>query len=171
MLVVVKMSGTILVLLCTTLLGLTMAQALGGRVLALQKSISALDALEKDLAYSMAPPDEVVHRLAGMQSLSVAAYLASCAHLCKKGMPFPHAWRKAVQENRGALDLADAQVLEALADTLGQCDLNTQLSQLRQTGAQLAQRLEQARDEYNARAKLYRTMGVLTGMFIVIVML
>lgn len=164
-----KLSGMLLILICTTSIGIAMAGLLSKRVQQLECGICVLGALQSELSYSLAPPDEVVARLEQMESLAQAAFLPACASLCRQGVPFPNAWRQAVQEQRAELNEEDIHILAGLADSVGQSDLEGQLSRVSQAKEQLQIQLDGARARCATHSKLYRTMGLLAGAFIVIV--
>lgn len=124
MLMILKVCGMLLVVACTTSIGISMAQALSRRVRELEGCIALLTGMEGELSYSLAPPDEAVARLEERESAQEAPFLPACAALCRKGTPFPQAWREAVEKQGGSLTREDAAIVEALADTLGQCDLD-----------------------------------------------
>lgn len=168
-LILLRPLGFLLLVLCTTGVGIVLAGGLTERVKALELAEAVLDGLTAELSYSLAPLDEAVGRLVRRETLSKAAYLELCGRKCaEEELPFPMAWRAAVTESPGALDKEDAEVLEALADTLGQSDLGEQLVAIDRSRALLKARLEEARTEAGNRGKLYRTMGMLTGVFLVI---
>ncbi len=167
---IMKTSGMILIVVCTTSLGLSMAKTLWNRVQELEAAFSALTALEGELRYTLAPPDEAVMRLESRESLAKAAFLPACASFCRQGMPFPKAWLRAVSEATGDMHPDDLDILSSLSDVLGQCDIQSQLTQLAGARERLGVQLEQARAKAASHAKLYRTMGVLAGAFIVVVL-
>ena len=168
MLMILKVCGMLLVVACTTSIGISMAQALSRRVRELEGCIALLTGMEGELSYSLAPPDEAVARLEERESAQEAPFLPACAALCRKGTPFPQAWREAVEKQGGSLTREDAAIVEALADTLGQCDLDGQLSSLSHPKALLAMQLAAARERCESHGKLYRTMGLLAGAFVVV---
>ena len=168
---VMKWSGMALIVLCTTALGLSASQALERRVRELETALAALTGLEGELRYSLAPPDAAIARLEERESLAAAGYLPACSALCRRGTPFPEAWRRALERNQGALSPEDLLILSALSDTLGQCDLDGQLAQVAQAQRLLKLQLDSARQQSAARGKLYRTMGLLSGAFLVVLFL
>lgn len=165
---IMKIAGMLLVIVCTTSIGIAMARALSRRVEELEAGIAVLGGLESELSYTLAPPDEAVGRLEQRDSLAGAAFLPACASYCRQGLAFPVAWRKAVEENHGELTPDDVLILTGLADTLGQCDLEGQLARVAHAKAQLQLQLDGARVRCCSHSKLYRTMGLLSGTFIVI---
>lgn len=168
---VMKVIGMILIIVCTTSIGISFARTLTGRVEQLDNALGVLAGLESELSYSMAPPDEIVSRLEQRESMASAAYLPCCASLCRQGVPFPSAWKRSIRENHGLLSSADIDILTGLSDTLGQCDLNGQLASITHAKALLQIQADNARVWCASHAKLYRTMGLLTGAFLVVILL
>ncbi|MEM1483827.1 stage III sporulation protein AB [Oscillospiraceae bacterium PP1C4] len=169
MFILLKVSGMILIIICTTSIGMAMARTLSKRVSELKASIAVLGALERELSYSLTPPDEAIAKLEQLESFAAVAFLPACASLCRQGIPFPSAWRRAVHEQRGELMPDDVTILANLSETLGQYDLEGQLSRINQAKMQLQFQLDGARERCKTHSKLYRTMGLLSGAFIVIV--
>ncbi len=171
MTVVLKVVGMALIMLCTTSIGITLARTLTGRVDEIEDAIAVLSGMESELSYSMASPGVIIGRLEERESMSGAAYLPCCASLCRQGIPFPEAWKRAVKENHGLLLSPDVAILTGLSDTLGQCDLNGQLASISHAKALLQIQADNARVRSASHAKLYRTMGLLTGAFLVVIFL
>ena len=168
MTLLVKFCGMALLVYCTTSLGLSAAAGLGRRVRELELSLAVVAGLAGELQYSLAPPSQAVERLAARPSLGRMGYLGDCASLCRQGTPFPRAWKTALGRARGALLPEDLGPLAELGETLGQCDLAGQLASLDRADRLLRCQLEEARAQRLGRGKLYRTMGVLSGVFLAI---
>ena len=167
MTVIMKTLGMILIIVCTTSIGISFARTLSGRVEQLENALGVLSGFESELTYSLAPLDEIVSRLEQRESMTNAAYLPCCASLCRSGVPFPAAWKRSIRENHGLLNSADTAILTGLSETLGQCDLNGQLASIAHAKSLLQIQADNARVWCASHAKLYRTMGLLTGAFLV----
>ena len=74
MLMILKVCGMLLVVACTTSIGISMAQALSRRVRELEGCIALLTGMEGELSYSLAPPDEAVARLEERESAQEAPH-------------------------------------------------------------------------------------------------
>lgn len=164
---IIRLTGLALVALCAAGVGMALAAALTERVKALELARAVLESFSGELSYSQAPPDEIVSRLAARETLSRAEYLPVCGTLCKT-IPFPEAWRRAVEENPGKLSAGDVRILTALSDTLGRCDLETALTALNRALEELELALCGAREYAGTHGRLYRTLGMLSGAFLVI---
>lgn len=164
---IIRLTGLALIALCAAGVGMALAFALTERVKALELARAVLESFSGELSYSQAPPDEIVSRLAGRETLSNAEYLLVCRTLCET-IPFPAAWSRAVAENPGSLSAGDARILTALSDTLGRCDLEAALTALNRALEELEVSLCGAREYAATHGKLYRTLGMLSGAFLVI---
>lgn len=164
---IIRLTGLALIALCAAGMGMALALTLTERVKSLELARSVLEAFSGELSYSQAPPDEIVSRLAARETLSKAEYLPACRALGET-LPFPEAWRRAVEENPGKLSAGDVGILTALSDTLGRCDLETALAALNRAMEELELALRGAREYAGTHGKLYRTLGMLSGAFLVI---
>lgn len=166
-----KITGLALVGLCAVLGGYSMSLKLMQRVKALELALAVLDAISAELGYSLAPPDALIARLAQRDDFAQIPYLVQCDALCRGGTAFPQAWRCAVQEAHGYLTAQDARILEGLSQVLGQCGLAETLTGIARAQGFLETALCEARDVARERGKLYRTLGMLSGAFLIILLI
>ena len=69
------------------------------------------------------------------------------------------------------LNSDDIEILKELGISLGQTDLEGQLKNIRLVYNSLKSQLESAKEEKGKNFKLYRNMGVLCGLIIIIILL
>jgi len=85
--------------------------------------------------------------------------------------PFRESWRKAVREcPPGGLSESDRALLEDIGMQLGTSDTESQISTLGLQRAELTAAIAAAGADCDKKAKLYRSMGVLAGAFISIML-
>ena len=65
----------------------------------------------------------------------------------------------------------DIEIIKELGISLGQTDLEGQLKNIRLVQTALKSQLDNAREEKNRNFKLYRNMGVLCGLILIIIIL
>lgn len=65
----------------------------------------------------------------------------------------------------------DIEIIKELGISLGQTDLEGQLKNIRLVQTALKSQLDNAREEKNKNFKLYRNMGVLCGLILIIIIL
>ena len=148
-----------------------MAFKLSARVAAIEGGISLLGQMSDRLRYLRPDMASLLDYFCTGKQFEKLEYPAKCRALMESGLPFPESWRRAVLENRAGMGEDEAAILAALGDTLGCADLDTQLSAIACARELLCAKLENARETEKSRGKLYRTMGVLCGFAVVIILL
>ncbi|WP_242943072.1 stage III sporulation protein AB [Hydrogenoanaerobacterium saccharovorans] len=143
-----------------------MSSALKKRVIQLENAISLMSLLASDLKYTMSPMEDVVLRLGSLSD--TLPFVKVCAEHCKKGVAFPKAWRQAVTETPMGLGEEDLRILYHLGSVLGAVDLEGSLSEIDYARFVLNQRYEEAKARQKQLGGLYRTLGALAGIGIVI---
>lgn len=151
--------------------GAFMAAGLSGKVALLEDCIRLLGYLSDRLKYLAPSVLSLLEGACASRQFEALAFPRRCRELTGEGLPFPIAWRKAVEENRSRLGDEEAGILAGLADVLGCADLESQLASIRYTRELLMIRLEHAREREKTYSKLYRTLGVLSGLAVAVLIL
>lgn len=81
------------------------------------------------------------------------------------------AWQNAVMEVQNNLNEEDKKTLCILAKMLGKSDIDGQVSQIDMTLGFLEKQIKQAEEERNKNEKLYRKLGTIMGLAIVIILI
>lgn len=165
---ILKITGLAFIALCTTGIGMEMAFSLSQRVRALELAQTVLESIAGELSYHLAPPEQIIKSLAARTTLRKAEYLTTCQAFCGKGIPFPRAWDQAVRKCGGALSARDREILTAVSETLGTCSEQEALAGLERAKRLLQEELKDAQEYARVHGKLYRTLGMLSGVFLVI---
>jgi stage III sporulation protein AB len=139
-------------------------------VLAIEATLSLLGQISDRLRYLQPSVYSLLEYLCGNQQFEKLGYPTRCRALIREGKSFPESWRQAVGESAKILGAEEAEILAALADVLGCADLESQLAAIAYTRELLQGKLEEARTREKTYGKLYRTLGVLSGVAIVIVL-
>lgn len=88
-------------------------------------------------------------------------------------MPFPDAWKQGLQETKQQMNLEqeDWSILSMIGGLLGSMDAKGQLNELTMVQSMLTQNLEAAKQSQTEKGKLYRSLGVLSGIGLAILMI
>ena len=81
------------------------------------------------------------------------------------------AWENALKYANHNFSQEDIAVLKNLSKLLGQTDLDGQISQIDVTNQFLVSQLENAVEERKKNEKMYRTLGIVTGLTIAIILI
>lgn len=81
------------------------------------------------------------------------------------------AWENAIDEMDLALTKDDRDALKSLGKLLGSTDMPGQLKQIALVNAFLDEQIKEATESKNKNAAMYRKLGVIVGVAVVIVLL
>ncbi len=141
------------------------------RVHLLECSISLVEILKSQLSFTMAEPAVILREIEEKKALKDLSFLAVCLHLCKQGTAFPVAWRESLEtDGLDPLTVEDRQILTDLGNVLGSTGLQGQIDQLNLLQSRLKSQLEAASQRYATNGKLYRSLGLMGGLLLVILL-
>lgn len=161
------------VMLASTLIGVRLSSKLGGRVAELEAVLHMLEELSVQIRYRALPVYELLERLRANSSLQRLRFIdCICAEL-EGTRDFDHAWQQGVARSvpQSSMNKDDIEVLLAIGSSLGKSDIDGQLSAIELHSATVRARLQQASEERAKKGKLYRSLGVLAGIGISIMLI
>ena len=158
------------IVLCSTMTGMYMSSMLSQKVSALEDCISLMGFFAERLRFLRPSTASLIESASEMDQFSRLNFLTYCSGEMRRGVAFPVAWRLALAKNPGSIG-AQIELIEPLADTLGSTGLDNQLSSLSFTRTLLEERLSAARDHRDKSSKMYRSMGILCGIALAIILL
>ena len=169
----IRLFGAILLILGGLGLGLAAVGHLTGRVRDLRELEGAIDDLQRELCWRMAPLPEALEQAAGSTSGRVARFLRLCAREASalEGRPFRQIWAECMTTARMELDREDAAILEELGAVLGRYDGDSQRQALERTAGLLQKQQGQAAERRERLGRLYGILGVSGGLLLVILLL
>lgn len=141
------------------------------RVRELRELIAGLEAVKRELKYSLAPLPELFRQAAEQTAGEVALLFGCCADRTEStdGERFCYVWKQALSERRLCLDRMDLTMLEQLGGVLGRYDADEQLKALEYTVARLEKQYERAREQSTRLGKVYMILGLTAGIFTLII--
>ncbi len=169
-----KLLGSLLLMVGAAGLGFGAAAQLQHRVTGLRALVGALEQMERELEFRLTPMPELMARLA-REVQPPARYLFSYCreHLDELGARrFGQLWRNALEENADlALTAQERQIMDGLGDVLGRYDGEGQREALRSAVSQLGECLRRAEGDRDRLGRVYATLGVGAGAMLVILLL
>lgn len=171
----IRLVGTVFLLTASVAAGSFAAENLKMRLKALKQLRIMLEALRLMIRYEALEVSEIVRRLSEnseLSQLSFIAYLQKYSAKCFDSgeMTFEELWEKAVSENSGELSAEDISVISRTGRILGSCDSDGQLCALTGLCDETDRLINEAREQYIAKGKLYRALGAVAGAFIAIML-
>ncbi|OUM96876.1 MAG: stage III sporulation protein AB [Thermobacillus sp. ZCTH02-B1] len=169
-----KLAGAMLVLVSGTLIGFRQAARYADRTAQIRDLLHALQRLETEIGFGHTPLPEALGRAATGAAEPVAAiFIRTAERLRADGASVRDALRAAVAEvwPRTAMREPERAALTRLGDALGISDREDQIRHLRLAAALLAAEEAGARDEQIRYGKMWRSLGFMAALLVVILML
>lgn len=156
-------------------LGLIVSSNYRRRVAELHWLRSGLQMLETEIIYASTPLPEALRRVSNRVAPDVGRFFAEVSSLWERsaGESARTIWLEALEKylSSSALLAEDAEVLKALAGSLGISDKADQEKNLLLAKKQLEEQEQIAERERGRYEKLWQTLGFLMGIAIVLVMI
>ncbi|MCS1350772.1 stage III sporulation protein SpoIIIAB [Mechercharimyces sp. CAU 1602] len=169
-----KLFGAILILISTSISGWMFAKRFAERPKQIRQLCQALALLETDIVYGSRPLSEAFAHIAHREPAAIGSIFHRCAvHLQElDGASTFECWEKALSEVWPRLDLqaAEKEILLDFGKTLGMSDRDDQLQHLQLTVSNLQVEENHAREEQGQYEKMWKSVGVLGGALLIILL-
>ena len=162
-----KLLGAALLLGAGTLCGCSAAQQLDRRVQRLRLLRSLLLSMISELRSVLPLIPALLRTLAAQPAYADLHFLQAAAADAEQ---FPVCWRNAVSNDK-KLPQDERSILQRVGEILGSCALEGQLAALELCLERITDMQREAEQCAAKKGSLYRSMGVLAGMFAVILIL
>ncbi len=170
-----KILGAILVILSCTGMGMYYSGLVKGRVTDLKDMRKNITILRGNIKYANTTLPEAIGSLAHRNSDNFREFFASVEQdlLTSDGMSFVAIWDKEIKTHiiNTYMNQQDREQLTHLGETLGYLDKEMQLKTIDLYIEQLEQDLEDAVHSLKEKTRLYNTLGVLSGLFLTVILL
>ena len=158
----------------TSLIGFALAADSAKRPRTLREIQALLQMFENEISYLSNLLSDAFKRLHdGTNSEAAILFKAAAENLSLSGVTADEAWEKAVNENYSKLSLnkEDKAILMSFGKMLGNSDLEGQISNIKLISAQLKLQEAKAEEMKKKNEKMYRSLGVLSGLALTIILL
>ncbi len=171
----VKIIGSILVIFSTSFLGYLLSWEKIRRLEQLKELKKSIYLLKGDIQYGFTPLPEAFANMGKKCSPAFSTFFARVASDLKEfqGQSFYGIWKKRIGEElkETALSKGDKEKLMGLGETLGYLDQEMQLSTIKLYLENLEEEISTETKSQKEKIKLCQVLGVLSGIFITIVMI
>lgn len=155
------------------MVGLVCSDRFQKRILELRQLIELVDKMKVHLQFRVTPTQQMIEELSESSSFQHLGFLKECARRLKEEKNFPEVWKQCFMEGQKFLHLEkqDIDAVLSIGSTLGSSEAGAQISSLELVEALLKSNLEEAAEEKKCKGKLYRNLGVLSGIAVSILIL
>ncbi|TCP52837.1 stage III sporulation protein AB [Tumebacillus sp. BK434] len=170
----IKLLGSIIILLVATLFGFRMASRYAERSKQLRLFITALKLLETEILYAATPLSDAAAKIGERVPGPVGTFFAELGHKLREGQGVTagEIWRDTLERHKATLRLkaGDRGVLHSFGQTLGISDRQDQIKHIQLAIAHLGTEEQGAREEQSKNEKMWRYLGALMGLTLVILL-
>ncbi|MFT8320645.1 MAG: stage III sporulation protein SpoIIIAB [Bacillus sp. (in: firmicutes)] len=169
-----KIIGAILIFASTSWAGMEFSKVLSERPKQLRQLKSALQSLEAEIMYGHTPLHEASRRLAEQLSDPLAAFFTDFSNkLTYEETTVKSAWATSLENiwKKTAMKQPELEIMKQFGETLGRHDRFSQQKQIMLTLSHLEREEEEARDIQSKYGKMVKSLGILTGLLIIILLM
>ena len=161
------------VLFCTsTIIGILISKRYSNRVQILNDLKNALNIFEVKINYSFETIPEIFKEISEKFNGSVGKLFAETVNnIENKNLIAGDAWEKAIDNNKDCLKKEDINCIKTLGKMLGKTDIEGQINQIELAQTFLEKQINEALHEKDKNEKMYKKLGAIVGLIIVIVLL
>lgn len=170
-----KIAGSIIVILSCSFLGFVLSTDCRKRPQQLRELQGMLQMFENQISYLSDVITEAFDRISRIGCVEIGVFFRRTVEILKEegAKSASIAWEQAVRENikKTSLNIEDEEVLLSFGKILGKSDLEGQIKNIRLTLGQLKLQEGKAEDSRSKNENMYRSLGILGGIAVVIVLL
>ncbi|MFD1850596.1 stage III sporulation protein SpoIIIAB [Oceanobacillus bengalensis] len=169
-----KWIGALLLILATTWMGFEWSNRLMKRPKHIRQLKNALQILEAEMIYSQLPLQDAFMNIANQLPNPTSSFFKTLGkNMQEKNVDLYDVWKINVEKfmQLSSLGPNEKEILNQFGRTLGQHDFYQQQKHIQLTLTHLDRELEDARDNQFKYSKLAKSLGVLAGLFIVLLLI
>ncbi len=158
------------VFLSCSLIGILISKKYVDRVNELKEFKNALNIFKTKIRYTYEPIPEIFKEISENIDSNISSVFKGAA-LKMDMLSAGEAWDLALKMNTLNIDDEDRNILKNLSKMLGKTDLEGQVSQIDMTSVFLDKQIKKAEILQEKSEKMYRTLGAIIGIAIVIILI
>ncbi len=164
-----------MVIIAATVLGFMKADIYRERIKELRNLQLALNMLSSEISYTATPVPLAFKKIGSRVDKPISLFFLRCSQLLEEspGEDFADLWQRAVKENYGntALEKSDQDLLLTISTFLGVSDQYHQEKQINLVLHQLDHTEKEALDDMNKNERMWKYLGVMGGLMLVILLI
>lgn len=140
------------------------------RVIELKDFKNALNIIETKIKFTYEPLSEVFIQTSKLLSENISKIFLKASNNMKN-LNAEEAWYKSLEESTNNLYNEDIENIKNFGKMLGRTDKEGQVSQIELTKTFIEMQIEKAKKEEEKNSKMYKTLGTLVGLALVILLI
>lgn len=166
---VIKSFLFVLIFLSSTYIGMIISSKYKNRVNDLKELKSILNIMNTKIRYTYEPIGEICEEISQMNETNVGELFGQVSTNLKE-KPITEAWNCAIDTYGNNFSKEDKHIIKTLGKMLGKTDIDGQVSEIEQANEFLHVQIEKAEKERQKNEKLYKSLGMVIGIAIIIIL-
>lgn len=156
----------------STSIGFLLSKSFSERTKELNVLSNLINILQNKMKFTHKPLGDILQETAKIKENTKVAEIFSKTGQKLKEQKIEEAWNEAIQEQKFYLNLKseDISLIQTLGNVLGKTDIEGQMSEINQFQILLKNQLKKAEKEKDKNAKMYKSLGTIIGLAIVILL-
>ena len=163
-----KFLDMILIIVICAYIGINKAKSFSTRVLKLRDLKSAFNIFKTKLEFTYEPVKEIFCEISELVYSNKKNIFKSYVENMNQDN-FNDAWNLAVAENSFSLSKEDIKIISSFGNLLGKTDIKGQINEIELANNFLDKQIIEAEETRKKNDKLYKSLGVIIGITIVII--
>lgn len=159
-----------MIIVTSSIIGILFSKKYANRENEIKEMKNALNMFATKIKFTYEPIPNVFMEIANKIKGNIGNIFDRAASRMKE-ISAGEAWVQALTESKNNLSKEDIAVIQNLSRMLGQTDLEGQLSEIEIVNEFLTNQLENATEERKKNEKMYRTLGLVAGLTIAIILI
>lgn len=168
--IIIKYISLFLLFIMLSYIGIILSEKYKNRVIELKEMKNALNMLETKMKFTYEPIPNIFLEIAENFKNNIGNIFKKSVDLMKEKTA-GNAWQKALEKSTSSFKKEDVDILKNLSNLLGKTSLEGQISEIELTKNFLETQIKKAEEEERKNKKMYRSLGVILGLVIVIILI
>lgn len=153
----------------STGIGILISKSYENRVIELKEFKNILNIMKTKIKFTYEPLAEIFKQISKDNQTNVEKIFDQMANQITY-YPTKDVWENCIQDADISIKQEDKDILKRLGKLLGQTDVEGQISEIEVTQNFLDTQIEKAEEEKKKNQKMYKTLGIVTGLVFVIIL-
>ena len=167
---IVKYFMLLTIFILSNIIGKILASKYVFRLEELKEIKNALNVFKSKVKFTYEPIPEIFEEISNNSNGNISS-LFKIAKNEMKNTTAERAWTIAIESSQNNLNEQDKQTLNMLSKLLGKSDIDGQISQIDITQSFIDKQIENAEFEKNKNERLYKKLGAVVGIGLVIILI
>lgn len=160
----------VIIFSASTGIGITISKMYENRVKELKEFKNILNIIKTKIKFTYEPLGEIFKQISQKSTTNIEKIFEQMSIQLNYNS-VNETWTNCIQKADISINQEDKDVLKKLGKLLGQTDVEGQISEIEVTEQFLDMQIEKAEEEKKKNQKMYKTLGIVTGLVIVIILI